>query len=158
MRNLKLDAERTREAVLVGAEELFAVKGYEGASLEEIGAAAGLSRGTPGYFFGSKENLYRAVRERLFARAAAVLAPAHEAVARDSASPREAIELLIGAYLHFLAEDPNFVRLIRRETAEGGDWLRTTLVSLRAGAHVSRRARDRPTQQGGTRGPEASDH
>ncbi len=121
------NAERTREAVLAAAEELFARKGYEGASLEEIGGAAGVSRGTPGYFFGSKENLYRAVLERLFARAAAVLAPAHEAAARDAAAPREAIERLIGAYLDFLAEDANFVRLIHRETAEGRGWLRETL-------------------------------
>jgi hypothetical protein len=56
-----------------------------------------------------------------------VLAPAHESAARDAERPREAIERLIGAYLRFLAEDANFVRLIHRETAEGRDWLRKTL-------------------------------
>ena len=36
-------------------------------SLQEIGDAAGLSRGTPNYFFGSKQDLYVAVLERVFA-------------------------------------------------------------------------------------------
>ena len=121
------DGSRTREAVLNAAEGLFAEKGYEGTSLEEIGSAAGVSRGTPSYFFGSKEKLYRAVLDRLFARAYAVLAPAHAAAGRDAKDPRAAIESLIGAYLDFLAEDVNFVRLVHRETAEGRTWLRETL-------------------------------
>ena len=121
------DGSRTREAVLVAAEDLFADKGYAATSLEEIGAAAGVSRGTPSYFFGSKEKLYRAVLDRLFARAYAALAPAHAAAARDSKDPREAIESLIGAYLDFLAEDVNLVRLVHRETAERRTWLRETL-------------------------------
>lgn len=123
------DADRTREAVLSAAEHLFADRGYEGATLEEIGAAAGVSRGTAGYFFGAKEDLYRAVLERLFERAYLVLAPAHEAAARDAKRPREAIEGLIGAYLDFLAHDLNFVRVVHRETATGREWLRDTLAN-----------------------------
>ena len=121
------DAERSKAAILAAAEDLFAHQGYEGASMQEIGEAAGLARSTPAYFFGSKENLYRAVLERLFERAHAVLAPAHEAAARDAKQPREAIESLIGAYLDFLAADPIFVRVIHRETASERDWLRETL-------------------------------
>ncbi|NJL73405.1 MAG: helix-turn-helix transcriptional regulator [Candidatus Competibacteraceae bacterium] len=59
------DAERSREAILSAAEELFAQKGYEATSLQEIGELAGVSRGTPGYFFGAKEHLYQAVLERV---------------------------------------------------------------------------------------------
>jgi TetR/AcrR family transcriptional regulator len=95
--------------------------------MQRIGEAAGVARSTPAYFFGSKERLYRAVLERLFERANTVLAPAHEAAARDVKRPREAIESLIGAYLDFLATDVNFVRLVHRETATGREWLRETL-------------------------------
>jgi TetR/AcrR family transcriptional regulator len=121
------DAERTREAILAAAEDLFARHGFEGTSMQRIGEAAGVARSTPAYFFGSKEDLYRAVLDRLFERANTVLAPAHEAAARDPKRPREAIESLIGAYLDFLAADVNFVRLIHRETATSRDWLRETL-------------------------------
>jgi TetR/AcrR family transcriptional regulator len=121
------DAERSREAILAAAEDLFARDGYEGASMERIGEAAGVARSTPAYFFASKENLYRTVLDRLFERANTVLAPAHEAAARNAGRPREAIESLVGAYLDFLAADVNFVRVIHRETATSRDWLRETL-------------------------------
>ena len=55
---------RTREAVLDGAEALFAERGYEATSLGDIGAAAGVSRGTPGYFFGTKLDLFLEVFDR----------------------------------------------------------------------------------------------
>ena len=61
------DAERTRELILDAAERLFAEKGYEESSLADVGSAAGVSRATPGYFFGSKAELHRAVIERCFA-------------------------------------------------------------------------------------------
>jgi AcrR family transcriptional regulator len=71
------DAERSRAAILDAAERLFAERGLD-ASLGEIGAAAGLSRGTPSYFFGSKEQLYAAVIERVFADRERIVAAACE--------------------------------------------------------------------------------
>ena len=73
-----LDTDRagsrsTREAVLDAAERLFAERGFEATSLNDVGAAAGVSRGTPGYFFGSKAELYRAVLERCFAEVRAAV-------------------------------------------------------------------------------------
>ena len=47
------NATRSRAAILDAAERLFAERGYDATSLTEVGAAAGVSRGTPGYFFGS---------------------------------------------------------------------------------------------------------
>ncbi|MFL5515352.1 MAG: TetR/AcrR family transcriptional regulator, partial [Gemmatimonadales bacterium] len=65
-REKERNAERTRAAILQAAERLFATKGYEATSLTDVGAAAGVSRGTPGYFFGSKAELYRAVLDHSF--------------------------------------------------------------------------------------------
>src|SRR6187549_2905893 len=70
------DADRTRRQVLDAAEERFARRGYDATSLADIGTTAGVSRGTPSYFFGSKEQLYDAVLERLYADRTAALAPA----------------------------------------------------------------------------------
>ena len=50
------------------AEEVFAQKGYYGASLEEIAAAAGFTRGAIYSNFGSKEELLFAVLDRFFER------------------------------------------------------------------------------------------
>lgn len=112
------DPERTRKAVLDAAEGLFAARGYATASLQEIGREAGVSRGTPSYFFGSKESLYVAVKERL---ANEVRTFAEEAgAARAGAGerdPRELIAGALGSYVDFLAANPNYVRLVEREAA-----------------------------------------
>jgi len=59
------DAAASRRAILDAAEQLFAQRGYDRASLGEIGRRAGVSAALPAYFFGCKEALYAAVLDRL---------------------------------------------------------------------------------------------
>ncbi len=56
--------EHTRTLLLDAAEELFARKGFSGASLEDIADAAGYTRGAIYAHFGGKEELFLAVIER----------------------------------------------------------------------------------------------
>ena len=108
----------TRELVLAAAERLFAEHGYDGTSLEEIGRAAGLSRGTPGYLFGSKPRLYAAVLEQILERARLALAPAYAQV-RDPGEPVEdALAALIEAHVRLLAGAPELARLIQWEALD----------------------------------------
>jgi AcrR family transcriptional regulator len=112
--------DRSRAAILDAAERLFAVQGYEATSLNQVGTAAGVSRGTPGYFFGSKSELYQAVLDRSFAE---VRDAVREGRARALASAQSADTILAGAvsdYFDFLAARPNFIRLIEREALNGG--------------------------------------
>jgi AcrR family transcriptional regulator len=53
--------ERTRTALVDAARDVFARKGYEGASLDEIAAAAGYTRGAIYKHFDDKEDLLFAV-------------------------------------------------------------------------------------------------
>ena len=50
--------QHTRDLLLDAAEEVFAKKGFEGASLEEIADAAGYTRGAIYKHFGGKEALF----------------------------------------------------------------------------------------------------
>jgi TetR/AcrR family transcriptional regulator len=109
----------TRVAVLDAAERLFASRGYRGTSLEEIGREAGLSRGTPGYFFGSKQRLYGEVLDRILTRAQAALAPASARVHDASVPIPELLEQLVAAHIGMLADEPTLVRLIQWDTLEG---------------------------------------
>lgn len=59
------DSETTRCAALDAAQRLFAEKGFAGTSMREIASASGISQPLIHYHFGSKEGLYRAVKERL---------------------------------------------------------------------------------------------
>jgi AcrR family transcriptional regulator len=51
----------TRAAILVAAREAFAAKGYSGASVRAIAAAAGVDPALVHHYFGSKEDLFVAV-------------------------------------------------------------------------------------------------
>lgn len=126
------DADRSREAILDAAEDLFAQRGYDSVALGEIAAEADLSRGTPSYFFGSKAELYTAVLERAFAQ--------RELAARDGCAPvvdwaqrdgdplelRGALTEMTGDYMAFLLAHPAFVALMVREGLDGGARLRDT--------------------------------
>jgi AcrR family transcriptional regulator len=93
---------RSRAAILDAAENLFASKGFAATSLSEVGTAAGVSRGTPGYFFGSKADLYQAVLDRAFAE---VREAVRAGRARALASNQTADAILAGAvsdYFDFL--------------------------------------------------------
>jgi AcrR family transcriptional regulator len=59
--------ELTRSTLIAAAAEVFARKGFEGASLEEIADAAGFTRGAIYKTFGNKEELFFAVSDHDFA-------------------------------------------------------------------------------------------
>jgi TetR/AcrR family transcriptional regulator len=123
------DAERSREKILGAAEDLFAEKGFAGTSVGEIAAAAGLSRGTPSYFFGSKAGLYRAVLEGAFARREEATRRACAPLTEWATGERDdAIEVplaeAVEGYLEFLLENPAFLRLVLREELGGAAALR----------------------------------
>ncbi|MBA2555757.1 MAG: TetR family transcriptional regulator, partial [Chloroflexi bacterium] len=105
---------------LDAAEQLFAELGYESASLAAIGRRAGVSRGTPGYFFGTKQALYRAVIARVLVAEADLLLAAHERATATGGGPEEVVAALVETFLDFLVARPTFVRLVEREAAAGG--------------------------------------
>jgi AcrR family transcriptional regulator len=145
------DADRSRRLILDAAEVLFARRGFDAASLAEIGEAAGVSRGTPSYFFGSKEELYQAVLERMNADRTAALDPVFQplkawAEETGPAKPlRPVLSRSVEGYLRFLRDRPTYVDIIEREALAGGDRLRklenqSTVMEEAFGA-MRRRAR-----------------
>jgi AcrR family transcriptional regulator len=124
------DAERSRLAILAAATQLFAAHGYDGASMSEIGAAAGLSRGAPGYLFGSKQALYEAVLTAVFSTRQQATEHAFVRVRAwcdGDAQPTRLLPALAAAadgYMTFLHEHPEFVALIMREELDGGSRLK----------------------------------
>ncbi len=128
------DADRSRAQILDAAERLFAERGFEGVTLAQIGAGAGVSRGTPGYFFGTKNDLYREVLRR----AAATFAMFGETLkVRAAAENRTGDALIVDttrSFAQLLRSRPDAVRLLDRDGGELGhpqvDALRGALSSL----------------------------
>jgi AcrR family transcriptional regulator len=126
------DAGRSRESILDAAETLFAAHGFDGASLQEIAAAAALSRGTPGYFFGSKQQLYVAVLERVFEARQAATEKAFRPIDAwcegegDIQALGRALARATDGYMSFLLGRPAFVRLLTWEELDDAEHLRAT--------------------------------
>ena len=120
------DAERSRQAILSAATELFAEQGFAATTMQQVGERAGVSRGLPGYLFGSKDALYRAVLDQAFAEARqTLLAGAADPVLED-ATDEERFSHGIEVYIDFLASHPAFVRLVEWEALRHGANLRET--------------------------------
>ena len=107
-------AERTRAAILVAAERLFARRGYAATRLEDVAEAVGVKRAALFYHFRDKQELYDAVIEDAFGALVACLDEAF-AVPRPIA---ERIERAVEAWVDAIVARPALARLILRHAAE----------------------------------------
>jgi TetR/AcrR family transcriptional regulator len=114
------DATRSREAILEAAEQLFAERGYDATSLSDVGQAAGVSRGTPGYFFGSKADLYRAVLQHCFAEATSTIHRGRDRALASREAPEVILAGIVRDYFDFLADRPSYVKLMERNALGDG--------------------------------------
>jgi AcrR family transcriptional regulator len=120
----------TKDRILGAAEVLFAQRGFEGASLRQLTAAAGVNLAAVNYHFGSKEKLVEQVfRRRLDTLNAQRLAAL--AKARESGNNRleDALDAFIRPALELSHEDSGslFMRVLARAFAEHDDSLRQFL-------------------------------
>ncbi len=60
----RIQREKT-EAILAAALDIFSTHGFHGATLDQIAEAAGLSKPNLLYYFASKDDIHRALLERL---------------------------------------------------------------------------------------------
>src|SRR3954463_4989305 len=60
------DPDRTREAILVAAQNEFALKGLSGGRVDEIARRARANKRMIYHYFGSKQGLYLATLERVY--------------------------------------------------------------------------------------------
>ncbi len=101
-------SELSRERLIEAATRLFAERGYRDASVQAIGEAAGISRGSIFWHFGSKEGLLWAVVQRAFTRwEAETLVPEV-----GDARGEEAVGRALRAHRRFLADEGGTLRLL----------------------------------------------
>lgn len=120
------DGRTTREQILDEAIDLFAQAGYDGTSLNDIAAGVGIRRPSLLHHFASKEALYQEVFEHLLSDWFSRLAGAIGSAERGW----DKVELVLRAGFRFFADNPSYVRLVRREAIDGVQHLGIDLASV----------------------------
>ena len=106
-----MTGKERREQLLDVGRSLFAQKGFDATSVEEIAAKAGVSKPVVYEHFGGKEGLYAVVVDRevrsLLDRIAAALTGGH---------PRELLEQAALALLDYIDQEPHGFQVLVRES------------------------------------------
>ncbi len=121
----KSSKDGSRERLFAAAAREFAARGFAGASVDRIAAAARLNKAMIYYHFTNKAELYRDILRDMFAAVGARVA----AVAGASASPEEKLRQFVDALATEAEARPHFPPIWFREIAEGGPHLNAATMS-----------------------------
>ena len=144
----------TKQKLFEASMELIGERGAAGVTVDEIAAAAGVSKGTVYYNFGSKSDLIA----QLLRHGVDILLARLLSAQDNSADPLEAMDHMIGQAMDFMAEYPSFARLWVSENWRTPSVWQDTFAELRSilldviGAAIARVAATYPVDASISRG------
>jgi AcrR family transcriptional regulator len=116
----------TRRLILESAGEVFAARGFDGATMREIGERAGVKQPLIVYHFESKDGLWKAAVDWLWEELVERVRR-RWAEAESSAEGGEAVvRAVLRAFVRVVADRPAWLHILLREAAAPGprlDWL-----------------------------------
>lgn len=121
--------DETRERILEAGIEAFSELGFLAASTRDVARRAGVSQGLVTYHFSSKESLWRATADRIFAALESELVASIE---NATGPPKEQGREAIRVYVRFAAAHPELFRLMvdeGRRDEERMQWLVDTHIA-----------------------------
>lgn len=110
------DAERSQAQILLAARDEFAAHGLAGARVDRIAERTGLNKRLIYYYFGSKDDLFLAVLERVYAD----IREAEQALRLEHMSPPDAIRELTEFTWNYYVEHPEFITLLNSANLHQG--------------------------------------
>src|SRR6185503_13508992 len=112
----------TKGRILAAAEEVFATKGFEGASTREIAAKAGVNISSLHYHWESKETLYYAVFQNIYNQLIEISRDSVLPATARGETPRAVHEASVGRVFDYFAANPNIPRLLLRRILENEEF------------------------------------
>lgn len=112
--------EANRARMVEAAIDEFAARGFKGASMDAIAARTHTTRALINYYFGSKEKLYIAVLEQVYAE----IREAEGQLDLDHLPPPEAVRRIVEFTFNYYLTHQGFVRLVVAENQARGRHLR----------------------------------
>ena len=109
----------TRDAVFRAAATLFSAKGFDGVSVDDIAALAGVNKAMIYYHFADKLALYRAVVTDMLMAVGEKVA----AIAESPVTPSTKIDRFVENFVRLADARPWFPTLMMREISEGAPHL-----------------------------------
>ena len=101
-----------KEHIINHAVELFAEKGFEGTSIRDLAAKAGVNVAMVNYYFGSKEKLFENMVELKASYTRGML---DEIAKSDSYTDIQKVELIIDSYIGKIFSNRKFHRVLHQE-------------------------------------------
>lgn len=108
--------EANRARIVRAAIDEFAARGFKGASMDAIAARTDTTRALINYYFGSKEKLYLAVLEHVYAE----IRETERQLDLDHLEPTAAIRRIVDFTFTYYLEHEGFVRLVVAENQARG--------------------------------------
>lgn len=129
---VRMSGHERREQLIRIGRRVFAERGYEAATVEEIADRAKITKPVVYEHFGGKEGLYAVVVDREVTRLLALI--------RDSLGapgPRAALEQAVTSFLGYVEEEPDGFRILIREgppvgTARGANIMEDIAAQVEA--------------------------
>ena len=109
----------TRDAVFQAAATLFSAKGFDGVSVDDIAALAGVNKAMIYYHFADKIALYRSVVADMLMAVSDEVA----AIAESRISPSEKLDRFVETFVRLADARPWFPTMMMREISEGAPHL-----------------------------------
>jgi AcrR family transcriptional regulator len=108
--------EANRARIVAAAIDEFAARGFKGASMDAIADRTHTTRALINYYFGSKEKLYIAVLEQVYAG----IREAEGKLDLDHLAPADAVRRIVEFTYNYYVEHEGFVRIVVAENQSRG--------------------------------------
>ncbi|OWO40156.1 TetR family transcriptional regulator [Corynebacterium diphtheriae bv. gravis] len=120
----RMSGIQRREQLIAIGREVFAERGFDGASMEEIAARAGVSKPVVYEHFGGKEGLYAVIVDREMVKLQSVITGSMQ-----TGRSRARIEQAVVALLTYVEKETDAFQILVRDMKAGQDHSYSTLLN-----------------------------